>query len=204
MTAHSRSDPPPISSKRAELAAFDAPLLRALAKDPAARHESCSALLAELETAAKKTERALRRFPVEPASSRRVARPARIVLFTDDAVARGLERNLEKVLRDEGIMPAFERATSTSEAFAAAHAPDVRLLVVDDDSVGDTAGHVLAQLAELATTPRSKPLEIVVVTRDLATARARLALLGVKEVLPKPMNAHVLGRVLGRVADRIA
>ena len=201
MTAHLKKEPPPISSRRAEVAAFDAPLLRALAKDPLARYESCEAFLVDLETAAKKAERAMRSFPVEPKSARRVARLARVVLFTDDAVARGIERNLEKVLRDKGIVPAFERAASASDAFAAAHAADVRVLVFDDDNLGDTAVHVLGQLA---TIPRSKPLEIVAVARDLAGARTRLAPLGVTEILPKPMNAHVLGSVLGRVAERIA
>jgi eukaryotic-like serine/threonine-protein kinase len=200
MSAHLKMDPIAISSKRAELAAFDAPLLRALAKDPARRHESCDALLADLEAAAKKTERAWKSFPIEAKSAKRVARLARVVLFTDDAVARGVERNLEKVLRDKGIMPVFERAASASEAFDAAHAPDVWLLVFDDDNVGDTAASVLGQLATL---PRTKALEIVAVARDLADARTRLAPLGVKEILPKPMNAHVLGSVLGRVANRI-
>lgn len=200
MTAHLKKDRIAISSRRAELAAFDAPLLRALSKDPAARHDSCAAFLDELESAAKKTERALRGFPVEPKSARRLARLARVIVFTDDAVARGVERNLEKVLRDKGIMPAFERAVSASDAFAAAHASDVRLLVFDDDKVGETAVHVLGQLA---TIPRSRPLEIVVVARDLASARARLGPLGVTEILPKPMNAHVLGSVLGRVAERM-
>jgi eukaryotic-like serine/threonine-protein kinase len=201
MSAHLKKEAPTVSSRRAELAAFDAVLLRALAKDPAARHESCGAFLAELESAAKKTERALKSFPVEPKSARRVARLARVIVFTDDAVAKGVERNLEKVLRDKGIMPAFERAASASDAFAAAHAPDVRVLVFDDDNVGELAVHVLGQLA---TIPRSKPLEIVAVARDLASARARLAPLGVNEILPKPMNAHVLASVLGRVAERIA
>jgi eukaryotic-like serine/threonine-protein kinase len=201
MAAHLKKEPPAISSRRPELAAFDAPLFRALAKDPAARHQTCAELLADLDAAAKKAERAIKSFPVEPKSARRLARFARVVVFTDDAVAKGIERNLEKVLRDKGIMPAFERAASASDAFAAAHAPDVRLLVFDDDNVGETAVHVLAQLATL---PRSKPLEIVVVARDLASARARLGPLGVTEILPKPMNAHVLGSVLGRVADRIA
>lgn len=199
LKAHLEQPPTPISSLRPELAAFDAPIARALAKDPLARHESCEAFLADLEAAAKKTERAWRGFPIEPKSGRRVASIVRVVFYTDDAVAKAIERHLEKMVRDKGIMPAFERAATAHDAFAAAHASDVRLLVFDDDNVGEMAAPLIGQLA---TIPRSKPLEIVAVTRDLAVSRPRLVALGVREILPKPMNPHVLGTVLGRIVER--
>ncbi len=44
--AHRLEPPPAPSSWVPEAAAFDAPLARAMAKEPAARHESCSALAA--------------------------------------------------------------------------------------------------------------------------------------------------------------
>lgn len=51
MLAHVHEEPPLVSMFRPDLAAFDAPVARALMKDPDARHQSCAELIEELDAA---------------------------------------------------------------------------------------------------------------------------------------------------------
>jgi len=198
LVAHMKETPPAISSLRPELAAFDMAFNVALSKEPEARQESCEAFLAELESAARKAERSFK-GSVEPKSMRRVVRIARVVVLADDNVARPIERQLDKLLRDQGIMPVCDRASSAADAFAACHASDVRLVILDDERTGEAAVDLVRQLG---TIPRAVPVDVVAITRDLAAARASLAPLGVREILPKPLNSHVMASVLARIVDR--
>ncbi|MBX3227844.1 MAG: protein kinase [Labilithrix sp.] len=185
LLAHMNDAPRKISAVRPELAPFDDVLLRALAKDPAARHASASEMIEALHA----------RLPlVDESPAIGELGPQVLVVANDTGFRRSLIRNTTQTLKTRGHEIVLEEVTTSSEAVTLGGSHPYDLLVIDDESMAGRTG----ELVRLAR--RKNPeVEIVVVSRDLP---ATLASLGedakVRHMVPKPLNVHVLAAVLGR------
>ena len=183
LLAHMTEAPPRISSLRPELAPIDEVLLRALAKAPEDRYASVVEMVAALDAGLARV-----RSP-----SGRAGRA--LVLVADPSMRRSLVRNTAGALRTHGRDVACEAAESAVEAKALLDRHSYDLLVADEESA---AGR-LVELVDRAR-DRRPGVELVVLSRDLpATMRMLGEAHRTRHLVPKPVNAHVLAAVLGRL-----
>lgn len=183
--AHLHEAPPDISSVRPELAPFDRAFARALAKDPAERHESCAAFLSELDAGLREIT-----SPRSRRSSLRATKPDALRVFLlegDDALARALTRTADRALGG----PALERFTSASDLVSAFERSPADVVILDEESSASPPATVVNAIRR---TGRGASVPILVLSRSYSGASA-LAMLGARE-LPKPINMHVLASAL--------
>jgi serine/threonine-protein kinase len=190
--AHIDRTAPEISSHRPELAPFDRAFARALAKDPAARHESVAAFLTDLDGGLREIT-----MPRSRRSSLRQSRPDALRVFLlegDDALARALIRTADRAL--DG--PAIERFTSAADLVSAFERVAADIVILDEETSASpitTIVNAIRRMRGGSSTP------IIVFTRGFAGASA-VAALGARE-LPKPINMHVLASALGDARTRV-
>jgi len=194
MTAHIVRAPPAISSIRPELEALDGVLLRALAKDPAKRHDSATAFVDELDEAVRR----LGRRPPPSAPKPKIVPstpPIRVLVFEgDETLRRQVVQIVERVLRGAGDAVAIECASSASEFASVVDGTAPDLVVIDDAS----AEGAIAALLDMIRTDVAPE---VLVLRESFEHLGRDGL-RVRE-LPKPLNAQVLASVVSKMAVRI-
>jgi len=182
LVAHLNAQPRRISSLRPELAPLDDVLLRALSKDPLDRHASVSDLIAALDAGFSRVGAA------------KAGGPRVLVLAGDGGLARSLVRTTRSGLRTHGFDAVFETAESFTDAVARFDSDDYELAVLDEESTGDH----LPELVRLLRARRPNT-EVVVVSRDLPQTARALGDAQIRHLVPKPVNVHVLGAVLGRL-----
>ncbi|MBX3207839.1 MAG: protein kinase [Labilithrix sp.] len=182
LVAHISQEPRRISTLRPELAAIDDVLVRALSKEPEGRHASAGELVAALEAG------------LARGSARTASGPTAAILATDGGLRRSLVRNTTSALRAHGRDVRCDTAESATEAATLVGSGRYDVLVIDEESA---AGR-LAELVQLVRARRAEA-DVVIVSRDFpATARA-LGDARVRHLVPKPVNAHVLAAVIGRL-----
>jgi serine/threonine-protein kinase len=199
LVQHVKEPPPPISSVAPELAPFDAALARAMAKDPALRHESCGAFVAELEAAARRV-RATSVPPASRAPSRRPAAPRvrLLALMDDENLRRHVVRSIERALDGARVeADAVASAGALIESFAREPAD---IVVVDDESTTASSDRVVGAVRAARAGAQA---EVLVFVRNPTKRSQRLLALGARE-LPKPIVLHVVGVVLARMAAAVA
>jgi serine/threonine-protein kinase len=176
-----RSAPPALlSSLRPELAPLDAPVARALEKDPAARYATCEGFAAALEKAAAHLDRhgALpKRHVPRPATSSLAGALLRVLVVDDDAAR--VTRMAEAAKRAAGDMAtAVDSAAGSTQAVAeAAKGPDV--VVVHADRVGSATIDLLTWLRDQ---PGGENVRVLLVT-DATDSGWRYDLFGVRDRL---------------------
>jgi ActR/RegA family two-component response regulator len=173
LRAHATSQPPPLSAVSDRPAAFDEPLVRALAKDPLARVARAGELMAQLDRAAQGLDRS--------------GRPHHLLIVDDDASHQQLHRVLLRM-----SLPAawIETANDAADALALVDRYPIAVLVVDLAMPG-VSGLALAREVRR----RSPSTRVVVVTGQGSGAERTVAVgLGVQHFLIKPVEPDELTR----------
>jgi serine/threonine-protein kinase len=186
LVAHQKEPPPPISTRRPDLYPLDDVFFRALAKDPAARHESCEAFTRELQAALRKA-RAI--------AGRREAPAFRVLVLMRDGDARAqVEGVVDRALaRFQTDVACVDSTVALLEAHAASPAD---LVLIDDEATGAQAPFLVEALR---AAPHAEATEALAFVSAPNRRSQRLAILGVPEI-PKPIVMHVLGVAVTRLA----
>jgi serine/threonine-protein kinase len=203
MRAHARKAPPALSSIRRDLAPFDEPVARALAKDPAARHPTCAALVDALSRAGQPF--AASQIPTllpppgatagEPAASQPspVPRPLRALVVDDNPIFRRFTAQATQLAlfrHDKDLRVLVEGAASGEEAITRATITPPDLVLLDFDMPGLDGVDTLSQLRALPGGGRAR---VVVVSGRVGPAdRWRFAVLGVSHFVSKPIDFRQL------------
>jgi serine/threonine-protein kinase len=212
MRQHARKTPPALSSIQRDLAPFDEAVARALAKDPAARHPTCMALVDALSTAGQRwtasklptlmpprSERAGprgERAPTDPPPSgppSPLTRPLRALVVDDNPIFRRFTvqaTQLALFRHDKDLRVIVEGAGSGQEAIARAAATPPDLVLLDFDMPGLDGVDTLSHLRALPGGGRAR---VVVVSGRVGPAdRWRFAVLGVSHFVSKPIDFRQL------------
>jgi eukaryotic-like serine/threonine-protein kinase len=198
LRAHAEMPAPRLSTLRAELAAFDGVLLRALAKRPDERYQSCAQFAAAFGEAARdvaRTDAPRRRTCL------RTGRPVirAVVLQRADGLQRHVLRIFDSVFYISGDAVEVESVTSEREFVAAFARDPADLVLIDDDT---TLGRSEILVEALRATPLGVLVEIAVLERE-SSRPMHLGRLNAISV-PKPVNMQVLRSVVRKMCIRTA
>jgi serine/threonine protein kinase len=202
LKAHLKSAPPLLSSHRPDLALFDASFIRALSKEPEARHESATAFVEELALALRRRDEQKKRDTLAPASSIRSAGlPVErvLVLARDEGQVRQLTKVTTRVVASAGHAAAIVHVASASELLAAFTADPAAIVFIDEES---SERGVTDLVSALQRSPGGRRSSILVVSRDWQNLRAQLGAIGVRDVLPKPLVVQMLTAAIERIVAR--
>ncbi len=215
---HATAPPPPASSLRSELAPFDAPLARAMAKSPEHRYSRASDFASELDAArrivtASKTgaypvagpaapppsaeSYAMRATdPVEPQRPEKI----RVLVVDDDESFRKLAgRAVQLGLFRLPISVSLARSGTDAVAHARTHGPP-HLLLLDFNMPGLTGLETLSRLRAL---PGGADMHVLVISAVAGSLKPSLfAVLGCRDLLSKPMQLEQLVERIAEVAQR--
>jgi len=198
LRAHAETPPPPLSKFRPELASFDRVLLRALAKRPDDRYQSCAEFAAAFDVAARDVLRT-------------DGRRRRTCLRTGGPVIRavvvqradGLRKHVLGVFDSRSHTSAddveVECVTSESEFLASFARDRADVVLIDDDSV---LGRAEMLVEAVRATPHGELAEIAVLERE-SSRPSRLGCFDAIAV-PKPVNMQVLRSVVRKMCNRTA
>jgi CheY-like chemotaxis protein len=193
---HLNAPIPLVSSLRPELAAIDAVVARAMAKDPADRHASALELALDFERVARdRNGNARTMLAVQGAPSPRATAGARArirVLVVDDDAHFGsvLARAARRAFPDAELDIALAESGVDALSRALEAPPDV--ITLDYDMPGMNGVETLSSLRRVAGAARTPA--IVISGSPLENVRWRFEALGVSELLPKPSPlADVVG-----------
>jgi len=181
LKAHASAPPPRISSVCPDYGLLDGPLLRALSKNPEARHATASEFFSEVEVAAKKIWRG------EAPSHRRTLRILTdriIVVEGDHGIRRRLESVITRVIRDAPRKLDVEWVETGADALASHARAPAAMVIIDEDSAGVPIRDLVARLGA---------------ANILVLSRTFQALRGVADAVPKPINVSMLNSVLERL-----
>jgi serine/threonine-protein kinase len=198
---HVSTPPAALSSLRAELAPLDAPLARALQKDPAARYPTCEGFASALEKAAVHLAPPGTVLPKRPAprpSTSSLAGALLRVLVIDDDAER-VERLTAAAKTAAGEMAttvdvARDAAGAASEA---TKAPDV--VVMNTDVLGTAAIDLLTWLRDQ---PEGGAVRVLL-TGEREIPTWRFDLFGVRDVLPAAADEAATVRALRVLGERM-
>jgi serine/threonine-protein kinase len=202
MRLHARVRPPPISTFRPDLAAFDRPLARALAKDPADRFDSCvdfAHALSEV-TASASIEEA-----VSDAAPHSFDKDALRVLVVDDdaelsrVVSQAVHLAFFKHKKNLRVQVSAARSRTDAVRLAASNPPD--LVLLDYDLPGLDGSDTLSHLRALPSGERARV--VVMSDRIDNDDRWRFEVLGVQDFVTKPAPFLALVQSLQKVAERM-
>lgn len=182
LVAHMTEPPRRISTLRPELAPIDDVLSRALSKNPLDRFASVSEMLSALDVGLSRVRTSTNEGP------------RALVLASDAGLRRSLVRSTTNTLRTHGYSVRCETAESVTDATTLLQQHSFDVIVVDEES---SEGRLL----ELITLARAQNFStsIVVVSRDLPATSRSLGNTNVRHLVPKPVNVHVFGAVMGRI-----
>lgn len=202
LVAHAEQAPRRISSRRPELAPFDALFARALAKLPGDRHQSCELFLNELDMAAcdfhanRSAERGGRMSsdsaPPAPAVHA-------LVLQRPDGLRRNVIRLLTSTLAAAGDRVSVECVDSERELVESLGRRTADIVLLDDDK---TPGRTEPIVERIRRMPNGGAVEVMVLARDISDAWSRLGRHDAVGV-PKPVSMQVLRSVVARLGRRI-
>jgi serine/threonine-protein kinase len=207
LAQHVSAPAPRVSSLRPDLTGFDAPLARAMSKDPAARHHSAAAFTGELREAAEQlyppradaVAVAIASPDARTPSAPEEASVIRVLVVDDDPAFRkfavrasqlAFYRMAVSVAAAPSGVAAIEQATLRR--------PD--LVLLDLDMPGLDGAETLARMRAL---PGGLSIRVVVVSGSLGAAdRWRFSVLGVNDFIDKPVALPVLVQTVGAIAER--
>lgn len=201
MLGHLEREPRPPSVHHAWLEPFDAVILRALSKDPAARHPTIAAFRAELEHAGRNAF-----AQPEPILSSQVTELApmehdavRVLVVDDDPVfARIAARAAQIAFADTRV--AVSRAKSGPAAVDNARRWMPQLILLDYRLPEMDGVEVLSRVRAL---PGGESVAVVVISGDVGEdARWRFSVLGVRQFLSKPLDFAELAQTIVRLGRR--
>lgn len=198
MRRHATMKPPDVSSLRPGLAPFDAPIARALAKDPAARFASTTELsnaLAEAEAAWREPEQEPR--PSSPPRSGDADEPLSVLVVDDDPVFCKLAVRCAQ-LALYGRAMTVRPTASGAEAIQAARRNPPDLVLLDHDMPGQTGIDTLAELRALPDVPRARVVVVSAAVGDVE--RWRFGVMGVSDFVQKPVSMPELVQLLTELA----
>ncbi|AKU94022.1 Serine/threonine protein kinase [Labilithrix luteola] len=191
LAKHLKTPPPNLSSLRPELAPLDRDLLRALSKDPLARHASAGELAAAIEIGIR---RAISTIRVRPQGfEERV-----VLLETEEGLRRQITRVVTKSFEKLGRNARVEAAVTAANAVFAL-GEETALVIIDDEC---STVSVFELVEAIRSVPNAVNTGILVLSRQWPTLRPALAPLGVHEVVPKPVNAPMLADAIERLLTR--
>ena len=195
LLAHLNEKPRTLSSLRPELAVLDDIFLKALSKTQTERHASVAAMLAaideRLSTPTTPPSPAPATLPAPPPEG---ATPSIVCLATEPGLRRSLLRTATQLLQERKIELGCDAVESATEASTLIETGRCQVLIVDEES----AGGRLVELIQRVTM-QDPGAEVIVVSRDFQATTQKLAGLRIRHLVPKPMNAHILGSVLGKL-----
>jgi serine/threonine protein kinase len=201
MLGHLKRPAPAISTRRPDLAMFDAVFARALAKDPLARHDSAPAFVAELEEAFAREAQSKRDTVARPSSIRRTSNPEDriLVLARDEGLVRQMSRVTKRALSSASREADIEQVASAGDLVLAFARERASIVLVDEESSEIHAGELVRQLRDLSG---GRSASILLVSREWQALRPMLGVLGVRDVLPKPLVVQMLAAAVERIVAR--
>ncbi|MFO0756263.1 MAG: serine/threonine-protein kinase [Byssovorax sp.] len=199
---HARRIPPLLSSINKALAPFDAIIAKALAKDPAQRFETCTAMAAALSAASERARlgHLTSRPPPMPIE---VDPVLRVLVIDQDAVVRRVAGQAVALAFSQHpknprvIVTAVESSELALER-AQVEPPDLVLLDYDMPNLDGTE-----LLSRLRATPGCERVRVIVLSGRIARdERWRFSVLGVRDFVNKPIDLVELVQSLLGVARR--
>ena len=201
---HLDAPPPRVSERRPELAAFDAPLARALEKSASARFQTCSEMAQALREAGERYD--TERYQREPAPRSAPARPdvhaggeLHVLVVDDDKdFGRFAARSVQLAFYRKSIKVTVAQSGSEALLRADECAPD--LVLLDYDMPGLDGLDTLSRMRALSGGDKTR---VVVVSGKAGVAqRWRFSVLGVRDFIDKPVDLQKLVSTIGQVAAR--
>lgn len=204
MVGHLRHAPPAFSTRRPDLAMFDAAFVRALAKDPLARHDSALAFVDELIQAyAEWKQMASRRSsPEMPTSIRKpsgLPEDRVLLLARDESLNKQMSRTTRKAVSEAAREAVIEQVPSAMDLVNAFQRDAAAIVVFDEES---SEMHPAELVQRVRQSPGGAHATILVVSRHWQALRPMLAPMGVTDVLPKPIVVQMLQAAVTRVVAR--
>lgn len=200
---HAQSPPPPLSSFKPELAPFDAPIARALAKEPRDRYASCAELGLALTAAGARWTKGF--APSRPPSRPAVKNaPLRILVVDDDPAFRKVAAQAVQLAyfqHQKDLRVVVVGAASGAEAISCVESAPPDLVLLDYDMPGLDGADTLARLRGL---PGGERARVIVLSETIgAVDRWRFSVLGVKDFVNKPIVFTRLVESLRSLAERL-
>lgn len=196
LLGHLNEKPRKISSLRPELSMLDDVFLQALEKDPEKRFESVAALLgaidARLATPTVAPPPAPATIPAPPPDD---VRPGILCLAMEPGLRRSLLRTATQLVQTRALDLGCEGLESVAQTLALVDQGACDVLLVDEESTDGQLRHLVERVFY-----RRPTAEIVVLTRHFQETARVLGGLGIRHLVPKPVNAHVLASVLAKLA----
>jgi serine/threonine-protein kinase len=204
MKMHAETPAPALSSIRPDLAAFDRPLARALAKAPAERYASPVDFALELAAAGAKWRTghlASRPTPMPYEQDP----PIRVLVVDADAayakfVSQAVHLAFFQYKRDLRVQ--ITLASSGDDAIERAEVEPPGLVLLDYDMPGADAAEVLSRLRAVPGAERARV--VVLSRRILEEERWRFSVLGVRDFVAKSASFMSLVRNIQKIAERVA
>jgi eukaryotic-like serine/threonine-protein kinase len=189
MLAHVHRSPGRISSIKPRLEPLDDVMLRALAKDPADRHESCTAFSEDLDRRATRINEA----------HGNALRPVRVLVLERDGVHLDhVVSVMAGTLERAGDCVAIECVASSAE-LSSAFAHEAADIVVIGEGEPNAGGLLVDRLRSMPGGPFAEFLVLAPESKP----SLRLADRGARE-LPVPVNLNVLRRATAQMGLRVA
>lgn len=197
--AHRESRIPRPSSVRPEVEAFDDVVMRAMAKKPEGRFQTCAEMFAALERARQSWNLNLDP-PSVPELMPESHADERLLVVDDDPWFRNAAARAAELSFGARTVQVY-RASSGAEALSitAQRMPTVILLdymLPGLDGVGT--------LSAIRALPGGRDAQVIVVSGSVAEAKWRFAALGVADFLVKPVELDELIATIGRAVSRAA
>lgn len=204
IVAQLTAPPRPVSSLMPDLARLDPPLLRAMSKEPAQRHASAGALVAEIEAAISAVKRARSSMKSIAASG---PDEGILVLAEDSAMRRRIGGAIERAIQGAFRTPRITYVDDADAFVAAFERAPVRIVLIDEERAsgsptGEDAGASLAPLVDRIRACRDGSAAAVVVLSRSWQERGHVPALRNVDILPKPVNLKLLESAMQRVVAR--
>ena len=196
LLGHLNEKPRRISTLRPELAMLDDVFLQALEKEPEKRFESVAAMLAAIDARLATPTVAPPPAPATiPAPPPDDVQPGILCLAMEPGLRRSLLRTATQLVQTRSLDLGCEGLESVAQALALVDQGACDVLLVDEESAGGQLRHLIERVLHKRPTA-----EVVVLTRHFQETARVLGGLGIRHLVPKPVNAHILASVLAKLA----
>ena len=202
LLGHLKHVAPPLSSRRPDLAVLDPAFARALAKKPLERHESATAFVDELAEALRTRDKHNKSDTLPPASNMRPTPNGServLVLARDVGVVRQMTRVTNRALAASSRGAAVEHTASAFALIGALAKAPASIVLIDEESSELQVADLVRQLRELNG---GAAASILVMSRNWQAVRSTLGIVGVRDVLPKPLVLQMLAAAVERIVAR--
>lgn len=196
LLGHLNEKPRKISSLRPELAMLDDVFLQALEKEPEKRFASVAAMLAAIDARLATPTVAPPPAPATiPAPPPDDVQPGILCLAMEPGLRRSLLRTATQLVQTRSLDLGCEALESVAQALSLVDQGACDVLLVDEESTGGQLRHLVERVLH-----RRPTAEVVVLTRNFQETARVLDGLGIRHLVPKPVNAHILASVLAKLA----